>query len=342
MAPTFYPDEPNVGYFFNLEQGSPEWLDFRKNFVTGTSAYKLLQGESIQDILAEKANEKEFSGNKYTARGHELEDEARQMYSELYNRKVIEVGAVINTRFPQYLCSPDGLVLGNGERGGIEIKAFQEERQEEVFQNLDPKILSQIRFCMFVTKSLWWDWILYNPDVNDITKAFRVKRFYPDREIFQKFEQAANNSTDTSQIEETALQIIDLEAQLRQVPEEIKAQFLDYQTKKAQIQELKDWLKSHSSGKVKKVYEDDFGNKLDISIYDTNRVSVADETLVPEEYTTTIQVENVFQGENGKFYQRVPNSKLAGNIYKAGKSLPPGFKISTSRSISIKFNGETL
>lgn len=140
---------------------------------------------------------------------------------------------------------------------------------------------------------------------------------------------------------ETALEIIKLESQLQQISDQVKAQIDFYNQTKADIEALKQRLKNETTGKIKETVI--LGeNKLDLSIYDTNRVLVKDPTLISEEYTTTVQVDNVFQGKNGKFYQRVPNSKLAGNIYKAGGTLPDGFEIKTSRSISIKFNGETL
>lgn len=321
-------------------QGSDAWLEFRKDKITATGAYKILQGESIEDILVEKENEPSFAGNKYTERGHILEDQARKLFADLHpNKKVYEVGAITNTDYPLFASSPDALI---DDDGGAEIKAFTEERQEDVFENQDPKIIAQIMFNLFLSERKYWVLIQYNPEVEDINKAYHETTFYPDEEIFAKFRQALVQTVDDCEVQEKALQIINLETELQQVPEEIKIQILDYQAKRAKIQELKDWLKTNSQGKIKKVYEDDSGNKLDISIYDTNRVSVSDESQVPEEYTTTIQVDNVFQSENGKFYQRIPNAKLAGNMYKAGKSLPPGFKVSTSRSISIKFNGETL
>ena len=138
-----------------------------------------------------------------------------------------------------------------------------------------------------------------------------------------------------------ALEIIKLESQLQQVSDQVKAQIDFYNQTKADIEALKQRLKNETTGKVKETIILG-GNKLDLSIYDTNRVLVKDPTLIPEEYTTTVPVDNVFQDEDGKFYQRIPNSKLAGNMYKAGGTLPDGFEIKTSRSISIKFNGEAL
>lgn len=339
MAPTFLPDNPDVGYFLNLQQGSPEWLEFRKTKITATGAYELLQGRSIQSILDEKANsEDNFSGNYYTERGHLLEKEARDLYSELNSVEVVEVGAVINKKYPDYACSPDGLVLSEG---GIEIKCFKEDRQEDVFENLDPEIVCQIQFNLFITERKWWDWVLYNPEVEDISKAYHCKRFYPDEEIFKKFRQALTSPVESSQVKETALQIINLETQLQQQSEVVREQIDFYNKTKAEIEFLKQKLKDETQGKIKENIQVG-DNSLDISIYDTNKVTVKDENLVPDEYTTTVQIDNVFQAPNGKYYQKVPQTKLVSNLVKTGKDLPPGFELKKSRSISIKFNGKIL
>jgi len=143
------------------------------------------------------------------------------------------------------------------------------------------------------------------------------------------------------QNKETALSILKLESQLQQVSEQVKAQIDFYNQTKAEIEELKKRLKEETTGKVKESIS--LGdNTLDISITDRNTVVVSDETQVPEEYTTTVQVDNVFQAPNGKFYQRIPNTKLVSNYLKAGLNPPAGFDVKKSRSISIKFNGKTL
>lgn len=330
----------SVIYHNEFTQNSEEWLNFRKDKITGTSAYKLLQGESVEDILAEKENEPLFTGNKFTERGHILEDEARRLFADLHpDKQVYEVGAITNTLYPNCMVSPDSLV---DEDSGLEIKSFTEANHLALHEAITPEIYAQIQWAMFISERKSWTLFQYNPEVEDLSEVYFQQTFYPDGEVFEKFRQALTEKTDDSLIIETAQKIANLESILQNTPEEIKAEILLYQTRQKEIQQLKDWLKTQTKGKVKKIYTDDAGNKLDISIYDTNRISVSDEAQVPEEYTTTVQVENVFQEKNGKFYQRIPNTKLVGNMYKAGKPLPPGFKLSTSRSISIKFNGETL
>ena len=123
---------------------------------------------------------------------------------------------------------------------------------------------------------------------------------------------------------QTALTIIELETHLQQVSEQVKAQIDFYNKTKNTIEELKQKLKNETSGKVKETIS--LGdNTLDISIHNSSRVAVADPEKVAEEFLT-----------------KVPNTKLASSYYKAGMDLPDGFEVKQSRSITIKFNGETL
>ena len=91
-----------------VEQGSEEWKKLRSQYITATDVYNLLQGQSIQQILQQKANNT-FRGNYYTERGHILEEEAKEIYSKVY-QPTRNVGFVINDKYPLVGMSPDGLV----------------------------------------------------------------------------------------------------------------------------------------------------------------------------------------------------------------------------------------
>lgn len=327
-----------ITILWDLKQGSPEWHEFRKHHISATDAYDLINGLSTDAIFLKKL-EAGFSGSKATERGHLLEGQARQLYADLHEIEVKEAGAIINSDFPNASISPDGIV---GDDGLIEIKSFEHAHHKDVIKNLDPHLICQVQFQLFISRRKWVDFIAYNPEEEVLADAYVEKRFFPDSEMFAKFALALSSQPPIAEMENAALQILDLESQLSKIPEPIQAQILDYQAKKQRIAELKSWLKFNTTGKVKEVFADGSGNKLDISIYDYHRVAVDDPAKVPVEYTTTTELPDAFLSEDGKILQRVPNTKLAGNIYKAGKSLPPGFRVSSTRSISIKFNGETL
>lgn len=320
----------------DFPQGSEAWHEFRKGKITGTSAWKLLAGQSPEDIIKESEQESTFGGNEYTKRGHVLEDEARKVYAEINGVEVSEVGVIVNDKYPNCSSSPDGLV---GEDGGLEIKSFLPEHMDDVWKHLDNHIVAQIQFNLFISERQFWDLVLFNPDLPP-KEAYKTKRFYPDQEIFSKFRQALN-SLDDACVTETGLTLIKLEQELQARDEALKAQLQIREALNQQIAQIKQQLKDSTTGKVSKTIQ--MGeDKLSVSIYDVIKIDVEDESKVAEEYTLEVPLTNVVQHEDGTFYQRVPNPKLVQNLVKVGKALPEGFIQKNTRTIRLKFNGKAI
>lgn len=170
-----------------VKQGTPEWHKLREGLLTGTDAYDILQNKSYDSILMKKQNNN-FQGNYYTRRGHILEDEAREIYSQVYN-KVFEYGFIKNDKYPKCGYSPDGIIrnLDHFDKSGLwECKAFNENRHWQVYVSLDAHVLAQVQFGLLITELPWCDLILYNPDVDDIDKRFLVRRVEPILDIQDK------------------------------------------------------------------------------------------------------------------------------------------------------------
>lgn len=165
-------------------QGTPEWLEMRSHYCTGTDAYDILRGKLPGDIITAKASAPSFHGNYYTRRGHILEDESRKIYNQVYDEKVETFGFIQNDKYPLAGYSPDGLI---GLDGVWENKALNEKRHLKVYESLDPHFIAQTQFGMFVAERKWCDFTLYNPDIEDVSKVFLVKRLYPIPEIQEKF-----------------------------------------------------------------------------------------------------------------------------------------------------------
>lgn len=327
-----------VEILWDLEQGSDEWHEFRKDKISGTNAYDLINGMSIQDIIKSKSGGGNFSGSFATERGHLLENEARQLYRDLNNANVREAGAIINDKYPVAMYSPDGVIMD--EKGLIEIKSFLHDHHEDLHENLDAHVYDQMQFGLFISEREYIDLVQYNPDEKDISKTFYIQRFYPDPEIFKKFEDALLNPYDDACIEETALTLIKLEQQLQEQTDQLKSQLEIRDALNNQITELKQRLKESTKGKIsKKILLGK--NTLSLNIHDTVKISVEDPSKVEDEYMSKQEVSGGFVS-NGKIYQKIPNPKLVQNLVKAGKSLPKGFAQKTSRTISIKFNGKTI
>ena len=167
-----------------IKQGSEEWHRLRNLHLTGTDAIKLLRGHSPEEILAKKAKESNsFSGNFWTKRGHLLEDESKEIYSEI-RTPITNAGFIINDKYPHIGYSPDGLVNTDGF---VECKSFGEKHHLEVIKNLSQEIIAQTQWGFFITEREWCDLLLYNPDIDDDDMAYVIKRLYPIPEIQEKF-----------------------------------------------------------------------------------------------------------------------------------------------------------
>lgn len=164
-----------------FEQGSERWHEIRGTRLTGTDAYDAFMGKNLQLILERKKEAKSFKGNYYTKRGHLLEDEAREIYSQVYN-KIVQYGFIENDKHPLYGYSPDGIVDGE-EKGLWECKAFQEAKHLKVGEALDPHVLAQIQLGLLITELPWCDLTLYNPEAEELDKKLMVKRVYADKDL---------------------------------------------------------------------------------------------------------------------------------------------------------------
>lgn len=167
-----------------IKQGSEEWHTLRNQYLTGTDAIKLLRGYTPQQILENKAKQSNsFKGNYWTNRGHLLEDESKDIYSQVYS-PITNAGFIINDKFPNIGYSPDGLVDLNGF---VECKCFGEKHHLQIANNLSPEIIAQTQWGFFITERDWCDLLLYNPDIEDNNLAYIVKRLTPISEIQDKF-----------------------------------------------------------------------------------------------------------------------------------------------------------
>lgn len=188
----------------NFEQGSKDWLDIRLGKITAsrfkdvlTSPKAKKDADKLSDtaysymleLIAEEltGKQKELYGAALEW-GSEQEKHAREAYEFYSENKVDEVG------FIEHECgivgvSPDGLI---GEDGGVEIKCPYDTKNHlrTVLSCEVPKEhIPQIQGCMWVSKRKWWDFISYDPRIEDQNIALFVKRVYRDEEYIQNMEE---------------------------------------------------------------------------------------------------------------------------------------------------------
>lgn len=192
----------------DCEQNTPEWDAARLGIPTASDFGKLLTGTGkpstqIKDYAALLAAELyagsgqgTFKGNAHTERGHELEDEAADMYQFMRDYEVEKVGFVINDthkamgNFSPAGCSPDRFVKipGRGQHPGLlEVKCLSAAKHVlahaywKANGKPDPAYFAQCQGQLLITGRRWVDLYFYHPELPEL--AIRIQ---PDEEYQHK------------------------------------------------------------------------------------------------------------------------------------------------------------
>ncbi|QEM43042.1 tail tape measure protein [Escherichia phage vB_EcoM_4HA13] len=144
--------------FHNLEQGSQEWLDFRKNYdITGSTvggflgnnAYTRPWAEMVDKIGLSRSKEPSAFQQRMFDAGHKTEDEARIRVAKQLGTDIQQTGAITNDNYPSFMYSPDGLI------GDDAIWEHKNPERAGKFANLSagdhPDYMDQVQFGMLVS-----------------------------------------------------------------------------------------------------------------------------------------------------------------------------------------------
>ncbi|MBC8321332.1 MAG: YqaJ viral recombinase family protein [Bacteroidetes bacterium] len=175
----------------NIEQGSEAWFAERCGRITATRIAIMMSGEATKgykDLVADLAGEiitgevEESYSNAIMERGTELEPYARELYCQIFNIEVEEVGFIVHEKYPEWMgVSPDGLPNG----GGLEIKCpLRKTHIGYIEKNILPNEYKwQIQGSLFTTGLPHWDFMSYYPNM----KPF-ILRVYPDLRMHSEIE----------------------------------------------------------------------------------------------------------------------------------------------------------
>lgn len=169
---------------FNCDQNTPEWFEARAGIPTASEFHTVMAsgrggGESktrktyLYKLAGEVITGKSVEGfkNEHMERGHEMEDQARDMYSFISDAEIQRVGFIRNG---QKGASPDGLI---GDRGMFEAKSKLPHLLIECLMRDDfpPEHKAQCQGALWVAEREWIDIVVYWPDL-----PLFVKRAYRD------------------------------------------------------------------------------------------------------------------------------------------------------------------
>ena len=161
-----------------FEQRSEEWFKLRLDIPTGSNFAKIVTGtgkfsEQIKTYAITLANQsyagkslEKWTGNQWTERGKEMEEEAMDWYGLIYS-PVEKVGFVTDDDITHGV-SPDGKI---GKKGTLEMKCLKPEEHTKVLIYYDkhgkcePKYIPQTQGEIMVTEREWCDLLFYHPDL---------------------------------------------------------------------------------------------------------------------------------------------------------------------------------
>lgn len=179
------------------EQGSEEWYDLRSSRVTGTKFSDLMakpDTASYRNLVAgicASAFDIDDEGEKFITedmeRGTLLEPEARELYAEMRDVYVEQVGFILpGNEYDDWTgISPDGIM----EVGMLEIKCPKLATHLSYIreQKLPTTYKWQIMGQLWVTGAEWCDFMSYYQGL----KPFII-RVFPDEVIFKSIEEKLN------------------------------------------------------------------------------------------------------------------------------------------------------
>lgn len=200
----------------NINQNTAQWYGARLFHFTSSELSKLLtkpkSGEGVsktaEAYIFDKIAEELTNGTcldytqidtKETRWGHELEPVAREAYEKAMDVEVELCGFIEHS--PSFGGSPDGLV---GEDGGIEIKCpyssavharYLLMRSPADLKALKPEYYAQIQGNLLVTGRKWFDFVSYDPRVQNPAFALKVLRVERDEKMIAEIIDAVDRAT---------------------------------------------------------------------------------------------------------------------------------------------------
>jgi hypothetical protein len=189
----------------NDEQGSDAWLQSRLGRPTASNFGKLITPTGkpstsaeayINELIAQRITGEipEFFKSEAMQRGNDLEASAKALYEFTRDVEVVEVGLCLHDTL-DCGASPDGLI---NDEGGIEVKAPLPHTHVSYLRdgNIPSKYIPQVQGCLWITEREWWDFMSYNPYMEDL-----IVRVYRDEAYIKKLADAVTRAVETIETE---------------------------------------------------------------------------------------------------------------------------------------------
>lgn len=180
--------------YTDVIQGTDEWKKLRAGRFTASriadvmaktkSGYSASRKNYLAELLVERmtGEPSPHFTNAAMQWGTEKEPEARIIYELKTGHNVDEVGLILPDEMQYTAGSPDGLI---GDDGGIEIKCPNTATHIETLINksVPKKYYAQIQWNLFCSGRQWWDFVSYDPRMNNDRLSIYIERVERDQEF---------------------------------------------------------------------------------------------------------------------------------------------------------------
>lgn len=165
----------------NTAENHKLWQEERKLRISGSRTYDLFtytkKSKANWQLKAQKFFWPQAIINKYVNHGIKFEDDARERYSELFEKTVIQCGFVIRSEYQWLGYTPDGIIFENGKPDKLlEIKCVYKDKDATIddflqeivyldkksgFLKKKHKYYGQIQFGMLILNLKSCDFIIF-------------------------------------------------------------------------------------------------------------------------------------------------------------------------------------
>jgi len=188
----------------DFEQGSDEWIEFRKGKISGTilgDIYSKPNKDGISkrkigfyQIIADKLGD-DYDGENLMDRGLRLEDEANEIFEQKTGLKTEKAGVCVSAFNPEIINSPDRLIKIDGKYSqAVEIKCLGTARHlQAVIENEVPAEFESQKIQYFICNDelQTLNFVFYDPRIQSIPyHCIEVKRedIADKIELFKEYE----------------------------------------------------------------------------------------------------------------------------------------------------------
>lgn len=200
--------EGHLTFYYGIEQGTQEWLDFRSQYATCSNAL-LICDKGIKAALEcnrQHAARKTPNATEYTERGHELEAEVKTMLRQYFDNEVHalvdDCSFITNDQYPLGGYSPDGIIVDLASQtfvAPVEVKCFNDWTWRPVprssrkvkhyswkhklccedVKNIPLENRLQFEMEMLMTDTYKLLLVLYNPDAEGDVPKLKIHTITP-------------------------------------------------------------------------------------------------------------------------------------------------------------------